>query len=429
MERLLESKLIYGRLMEISEPHLIERYNRAMAAFGLPPTQLEAFDIDMTGFSPQVATELGDRDYLDPNRINRRFIILSPFQEGLPVIHTSFSNTASLMHQFFRANRRAINAVTIRDALYGEIEEHVSHVREIEDLLSINEVTFHVQAADGTLAKSEELRELADRLLSSPNAWRNDAMIERMVELVRHTGDIRQNDLVPDKLVFRQDAYWTSHFGGLFVFADDRDLTVICDPAAPGFRRSRPWQVSYLPLEDHERIYRFLERTGRIETPDPGWLKTSGFLDHRIEMALWALVNRTQPDIDLSGADGQWLHNWGLRHADLVARDSEISFLRDVSRRLEFGGNIEIGDMPASLRFLLVRADPSHPDRWLTNQLISVMASSDFVSRFIFDKPGFYDLYEDYSDGFRAHVVATLTRTYLQDKRAFRQRLYGLDED
>ena len=74
-----------------------------LVAFGLPETKLAEFDIDITGFSPQVAAELGDPDYLDPLKVNRRFIILTPEQDSLPVVHTSFSNTAGLMHEFFAA--------------------------------------------------------------------------------------------------------------------------------------------------------------------------------------------------------------------------------------------------------------------------------------------------------------------------------------
>jgi hypothetical protein len=80
----------------------------------------------MTGFSPEIAEELGDPDYLDPNGVNRRFVILTPEQENLPVVHTQFSNTAGLMHEFFDGNRRAVHAVTIKDALFGEIEEPVA---------------------------------------------------------------------------------------------------------------------------------------------------------------------------------------------------------------------------------------------------------------------------------------------------------------
>ena len=45
-------------------------------------------------------------------------------------------------------------------------------------------------------------------------------------------------------------------------------------------------------------------------------------------------------------------------------------------------------------RFLVVRAKPDHPDAWLTNRLISDFVPSDFVSRYIFNKQGFYRDYE-----------------------------------
>ena len=57
------------------------------------------------GFSPQIADELGDPDYLDPNGVNRRFIILTPSQSTLPVVHTRFSNTEALMYEFFTRMR------------------------------------------------------------------------------------------------------------------------------------------------------------------------------------------------------------------------------------------------------------------------------------------------------------------------------------
>src|SRR5690606_19761690 len=97
MDLLRDNELIYGRLLTVEEPHLIERYNKALKAFGLKPTKLESFEIDRTGFSPQVAAELGDFSYLDPNEVNRRFIILTPAQVDLPVVHTAFSNTSQLV--------------------------------------------------------------------------------------------------------------------------------------------------------------------------------------------------------------------------------------------------------------------------------------------------------------------------------------------
>ena len=58
------------------------------------------------------------------------------------MVHTAFSNTSQLMFEFMSKNQRAIDALTIKDVIYGEIEDSVSKVDDIEDLLSINQVEF-----------------------------------------------------------------------------------------------------------------------------------------------------------------------------------------------------------------------------------------------------------------------------------------------
>ncbi|MDF8355391.1 DUF6638 family protein [Ensifer adhaerens] len=429
MKRLLEAELIYGRLLDISEPHLIARYNKALEGFGLRPTALTQFSIDMTGFSPEIADELGDRDYLDPNRVNRRFIIMTPEQAELPVVHTSFSNTAALMHEFFNANSRAINAITIKDALYGEIEDSVSVVNDIDDLLSINEVRFRVLSAEDMLGKAAELRGLVDRLKKVPTAWADDEMLTRMVELAKQTGDIRQNALVPDQLVFHHEAFWANHFGGVYVFLDDKTTTVICDPSVPGFRRSRPWQVSYIAINDHARIYDFLASTKRLQLPQASWVEDSGLYQHRADMVVRGLINESDPTTDLANADRIWLQTWMHRYAAAVAKDGAYPFLQEMIRTVAATGTIRMQDVAPANRFMLVRAAPTHPDQWLVNRLISQLVPRDFVSRFVFDKQGFYDAYERYSESFKEYVVATLTGTYLKDKAAFRHKLYGLREE
>jgi hypothetical protein len=429
MKRLLEAELIYGRLLDISEPHLIARYNKALEGFGLRPTALTQFSIDMTGFSPEIAEELGDRDYLDPNRVNRRFIIMTPEQAELPVVHTSFSNTAALMHEFFNANSRAINAVTIKDALYGEIEDSVSIVDDIDDLLSINEVRFRVLSAEDMLGKAAELRGLVDRLKKVPTAWADDEMLNRMVELAKLTGDIRQNALVPDQLVFRHEAFWANHFGGVYIFLDGKTTTVICDPSVPGFRRSRPWQVSYIAINDYARIYDFLASTKRLQLPQASWVEDSGLYQHRADMVVRGLINESEPTADLANADLIWLQTWMHRNAAIVAGDGTYPFLQEMIRTVAATGTIKMQDVAPAHRFLLVRAAPAHPDQWLVNRLISQLVPRDFVSRFVFDKQGFYDAYERYSESFKAYVVATLTGSYLKDKAAFRHKLYGLREE
>ena len=422
------NELIYGRLLPVEEPHLIDRYNKALAAFGLPATKLARFTIDRTGYSPEIADELGEPSYLDPNDVNRRFIILTPAQIELPVVHTAFSNTSQLVYEFMTKNQRAIDALTIKDVIYGEIEESVAKVETIEDLLSINQVEFRVLSAEDVVGKAAELGTLVDRLKQEPDAWRDSAMLNRMVELAKVTGDIRENALVPDQVIFRHNAYWTSHFGGLYVFVDADSTTVICDPTAPGFRRSRPWQVSYLPIGDADKVVRFLAGSGRLELPRASWIETSGYLEHRAEMTLKRLVHQAEPARDLGKADKVWMQSWIAGHADLIAKEGTFPFLNAAKRELAQLGQLRLEDAAPLHRFLVVRARPDHPDAWLVNRLISEFVPDDFVARYIFNKPGFYRDYQGFDPVWRQTVVDTLKTTYLKAKAAFRARLYGLKD-
>lgn len=426
MNLLRDNELIYGRLLTVEGVHLIERYNKALSAFGLKPTQLSSFEIDRTGFSPQVAEELGDYSYLDPYEVNRRFIILTPAQIELPVVHTAFSNTSQLMYEFLSRNRRAIDALTIKDVIYGEIEDSVARVEDIEDLLSINQVEFRVLSAEDVLGKAAELGRLADRLKQEPEAWRDDAMLSRMVELAKVCGDIRENALVPDQVIFRHNAFWTSHFGGLYVFVDPDMTTVISDPSAPGFRRSRPWQVSYLSINDAERVFEFLLSTGRLDLPRESWLDQSGYLEHRAQMTMRGLIRRIDPGADPARIDKVWLQTWIHNHADEVNRDGTFPFLNAAKREAVQTGRIDLNEIDPARRFLLVRAKPEHPDAWLTNMLIADFVPDDFMSRYVFNKQTFYKDYEGFDEAWRGHVVDMLKTNYLSDKAGFRARLYGL---
>ena len=426
MDLLRDNELIYGRLLPVEEPHLIERYNKALKAFGLPPTAREKISIDRTGFSPEVAEDLGDIHYLDPNQINRRFIILTPLQVSLPVVHTAFSNTSQLLYEFLTANARVIDALTIKDVIYGEIEDSVARVEDIEDLLSINQVEFKVLSAEDVTGKAAELATLIDRLKQEPEFWRDTAALEHMVDLAKVTGDIRENALVPEQVIFRHNAYWTSHFGGLYVFVDPDMTTVISDPSAPGFRRSRPWQVSYLSLHDAERVYDFLVSTGRVELPRASWIEDSGYLEHRAEMVVRNLIRKAEPGRDLGKVDRVWLQTWIHGHADLIAQEGTFPFLNAAKREIAQLGQLRMEEVRPDRRFLVIRARPDHPDAWLTNRLISDFVPDDFMARYVFNKQGFYRDYEGFDPVWRRHVVETLKDTYLKDKAAFRARLYGL---
>ena len=378
----------------------------------------------MAGFSPEVAKALGDNQYLDPNGVNRRFIFLSPDQKGLPVINTAFSNTEELLYQFFEQNARSIFALTIKDVIYGEIEDSVFEVRDIDDLLSIEQVEFRVSTSSNLLGQAAELQLLIERLLKEPNAWRDDDMLETMVGYAKMTGDIRENALLPQAVVFRQNTYWTSHFGGVYIFVEDGRVTVICDPATKGFRKSRPWQVAYIDRNDHAQVYRFLAESGRIDPPRGSWIERSGLLQERaIMLVVWLAVNHDL-DVDLARVSLQWANNWAARNATLVEQEGSLPLINWVHRQVGNWSNIDMREINPARRFLISRANPEHPDFYLTNRLISEYLPFDYMTRFVFNKPAFYRDYENWPENYRDYVVKQIRDNYLADKKALRRRLY-----
>ncbi len=425
MKLLEESELIFGRMMPVVEPHLIERYNQALSGFGLKETGLTKFRIDMTGFSPEVAEELDDPQYLDPHGINRRFIILSPNQVNLPVVHTAFSNTGKLMHQFFEGNAKAINALTIKDVVYGEIEDPILEAHDIEDLLSIEQVEFKVFTGQNLAKRALDLRLKMDRLTKEPDAWRDDDMLNEMVALAKSTGDIRTNDLVPTEVVFRHNTFWSSHFGGVYVFIDERETTVIGDSSAPGFRRSRPWQVSYIDRNDLDLVYRFLVDTGRVDIPRGSWIERTGYLDHRIETLITMLAFHKAPKRKHNPTSNRWLKSWVNSNTSLVEKEGTLPFLLWAKREYEAWATVDLEEIDARGKFILSRAKPGHDDQWLVNRLISDYVPFDFVTRYVFNKPAFYSDYAKWGGGLKQHVVERVQDTYLSNKSHFRTKMFG----
>lgn len=425
MKLLVENELIYGGLLTISEPYLVARYNEALQGFGLPHTKLASFQIDMVGYSPEIAEEFDDKQYLDPKAINRRFIILTPDQISLPVIQTAFSNTGLLMHQFFERNARVINFLTIKDVLYGEIEDSIFEAQDIEDLLSIEQVEFKVFTANDLTTQAIELRTLVDRLKKQPGSWRDDDMLNRMVVLSKACGDIRKNRIVPDEVVFRHNTFWTRHFGGLYIFIDEGQTTVIGDPSAPGFKRSRPWQVSYIDAHDDELVYRFLLETGRVDVPRGSWIKKSGLLEHRASMLVSSICLRIDPG-EKPNADRRWIKSFVTRNSDAFDEEGTLPFLNWARRELSNVSRIDLDEVDARGRFLLSRAKPGHPDQWLVNRLIADHIEFDFMSRFVFNKPAFYRDYESWPLNFRDYAVNLVRDDYFSDKAAYRHKLFEL---
>jgi hypothetical protein len=436
MERLIEARLLHGGLMEIREPHLIGRYNAALEAFGLAPTARDGFSIDATGYSPEIAADLSDENYLDPHAVNRRVIILKPEQRDLPIVHVHFSSIIEHMAAFFHQNARALHVLTLKDVVFGEIEDGTYRVDGIEDVLAIREVEFRLRTADGLISAARELEDMITRFREQPDSWRNQALITAMIDGARKCGDIRRHDVIPRHTHFAQGSFWTKHLGGIYVFReldddddddDDDDAegpTVLGWVKRPKFARETKAIDRYIALSSVGSVHRFLSSMKSIETLSNGWLIDTGSLEKRIDYLVRAAIARSDPAVDLVAMRRADINNWIHANFDALTDDGLFPALTELRRAVTSRERIAMSKVPGALKFMLLRARPSHPDREVVNRLISEFVPFDFVTRYAVNREAFYRDYEAWPENMKHFAIHTLTADGNQEARTTRHQLY-----
>jgi hypothetical protein len=230
MKRLIQRGLMFGNLIEVSSPALVERYNRALKHLTGKTTKLDDFHIDLSGYSPEIGDELDDDLYLNPNGANRQFILLTTAQKDAPLLNIKFSTSRGILTQFIETNEAQLFALTARDAVAGELQNSVYAVDVPAKLFDIRQVTVEADTIGGHVADAGKLAKLIDRFRQEPDGWRDDLLVAEMITLAKKTGDVTRVPISLPVMTFKQENFWTSHFGGVYIFRDVR---------FPG--RSRRW--------------------------------------------------------------------------------------------------------------------------------------------------------------------------------------------
>ena len=218
MKRLIEKGLMFGNLIEVSSPALVERYNRAMKALCGRETKLTDFYIDLSGFSPEVGEELGDMAYLNPNGCNRSFILLTTAQKSAPLLDQVFSTSRAILQDYIETNEAQLFALTARDAVIGTLQSGVYEMATAARLLDVRQITVEADTTGGHVAAADQLGGLIERFRKEPAGWRDDVLIASMIELAKKTGDVTR---VPITLLPK-----TYSAGQLLDLAVWRDLPV-----------------------------------------------------------------------------------------------------------------------------------------------------------------------------------------------------------
>ena len=419
MLRLIEKGLMFGNLVRVSTPALVARYNAALEKLTGKRSKLTDFHIDISGYSPEIGQELGDRLYLNPDGCNRMFILLTLDQKRSPLLHAHFSASRAILKQFYEENAAALFSLTARDAVCGELMNSVYRLDQPSDLMDMRTVTVEADTVTGHIEQSRQLNRLVERFLNEEDGWWNDLLIAQMIEGAAKVGDIAKNPVSLTRTSFRKGNFQTSHFGGLYVFHELKDPGVIrVDPAkAPGGMPIK----RVIDLADRKAVSDFLKRNKLVESVFAAkGLDAPALLRQRMD---FILIDRlAQGAEDLTG-----LTRIDLRRA---ARDhmgdlpQEYHALADLVRWAEDGGRKPRLDHRNPAYFYTLRSW-AHGDRDLVNMLLAELTPLDVRQLFICHKTAFYAAYSTWSEAKKEYVAEFLSREYMVDKQGTRAALFG----
>lgn len=417
MNRLIRTGLIYGNLIRVDTPALVERYNRALQHLIGKRSELTDFHVDISGYSPEVADELGDTQYLNHNGVNRQFILLTTRQKTAPLLEASFSTTRAILRKFIDANEAALFALTARDAVAGELVNGVFLMDSPAKLMDVRRVTVEADTASGTLRDASALSERADRFLEEEDAWFDDKLIAEMIELAHRTGDVTRNPVQLKETSYTQDNFWTSHLGGAYLFSavDSRGI-VARDPAQ--------LQGSTLPVigfDARRDLAAWLHGNGLVQPlTQASGVDAAAILRRKMDFIV--VDTATDHGQDLAGATDRDLRQIARRHASELPETYHQ--LRHIVQALEEHGRKPRLSPEDPAYFYALRAADC-PEAELVNRLLAELCPLDILQLFICHKELFYQLYRGWSEAKKSYAADMLARDYLTDKTRLRESLFG----
>ena len=422
MKRLIERGLMFGNLIRISSPALIERYNRALKQLTGKKTRLKSFHVDISGYSPEVGDSLKDHLYLNEGGCNRQFILLTTEQKTAPLLNAQFSTSRGILRQFIEENEAQLFALTAKDAVAGELLNSVYSVEEAVRLFDIRQVTVEADTTEAHVKSAEALAQKVAQFRREDDAWWDDVLIAEMIGLAKKTGDVTRAPLRLKKMKFNQDNFWTKHFGGLYVFRNLEHPAAICaGEKAPLGKLPIAYTFDF---NDRNEIAVFLELNDLVEPiVKARGVDAAAILQQKMDFITVDVA--AEKGADLSDATPRDIRALTRRYSADMPK--EFHGLAALLRWAQAGGKWPriTSDHPAY--FYTLRSKP-HVDRDLVNMLLAALTPKDIRQLFICHKERFYHSYPAWPDAKKTYVAEFLEREYQVDKAGARKALYGEGE-
>lgn len=407
MDKLKQANLYRSELIPVSGK-LVERYNKCLKTLGFKETKLKSFSIDGVGWSPEVADEKKDVQYLNHGDANPHGIIISPLQKGKPVYLPFHSFDREMMQHIFRTHGQKINDITRDSAICIDFDQDIDVFYEPLDILKYEDVKITFRLIDNLEEKQREQMQLVEKFRRDNN-FIDERIHNELLESAKAYGDLRNRDLKLEPLKFSTDSFYTRAFDGVYLLRDFIKPILV-------FESKKIYKEAIKDTIHDVLIYHIDQpelvdklKSHIIIECDLEHMVTTSNYDRIKKFELYQMLQDAEHPIK-EILDSKSLFKSYLNKIDIKAR-KQIMGAELYLERLERSNAYKIEDMvEQSMYFALHQphSSLSTKHRDLIHKLLINIAPKDVLFLYWYDKEQFYKSYETWDDSFRDWVIETI---------------------
>lgn len=407
MQKLKQANLYRSELIPVSGK-LVERYNKCLIKLGFTATKLKKFSIDGVGWSPEVAEEKEDDNYLCNGASNPHGIIISPLQNRKPVYSPYHSFDRDMMQLIFKNYSKKINDITRDSAIIIDFDQKIDTFYEPLDVLKYDEITINFHLMDNLYHKQKEQFQLVEKFKTNHN-FIDEELQAQILESAKTYGDLRGRDLELPNLKFGSGSFYTKAFGGVYVLRDFIKTIVVFEDEENYKEAIKDtihdvliYHISHSELMDKLRDHLIIESdlSATVNTKKYDRVKKYEFAQ---------LLKDTQHPIDEILTNPMLFKSY-LNKLDIKDRKKVMS-VELYLEKLERSNAYKIEDLvDEKMYFALHKPHSSlsvqHQD--LIWKLLVNVSPMDVLFLYWYDKQQFYKSYDTWDDSFRDWVITTI---------------------
>jgi len=324
----------------VQDPLLIERYNRALDLVSSCQTALSRFHIDAHGFSPEIAQELKNPNYLGHGPDHPFAIILSIDQLDRPVIQPNAGFALGGLALLGELATKELAILTLDDVVIIEFAHPLTRVHRPGALGAIKEFTLQVDTPSQRVSQAVELERLGVELLDSASLWHDESHIAKMLELAGNVRRLTKNASSITGIRCRVGSFYHPGFSGTYLFRGvpscPFDTTVFS--LSETHRAAPPHDFTHVLLNP-SNVIEFLKIH---ELADFGAWKPDGatgecLIDRKIHWLSALALLSFDPDLDPADLDTKAVER-ALRSSHQLPRD--VIQLEEARGHLQAGGKV-----------------------------------------------------------------------------------------